>query len=185
MTTHQQINEVIVCGMGCFWGAEKRLAACAGVRHTECGYAGGDYVATDGYEQVLTHEKALHYRQTSVRNHAEVVRVTFDPTVLSLFDLLKVFWENHNPTQGDRQGNDIGSNYRSALYFTHPDQCAVINESKALYQRALHQAGYGDITTEIAPLKNYMTAEEYHQRYLQKNPNGYCGLGGTGVRFLP
>lgn len=172
----------IVFGMGCFWGAEKRMSAIPGVLEVESGYAGGDPSITS-YNEVLNLERQLQRGNASKRNHAEVIKVTFDSTQVSLETLLKQFWENHDPTQGDRQGNDIGSNYRSAIY-THSDsQMRIAQQSKQHYQIALNQAGYPAITTEIAPLNNYVTAEEYHQNYLQKNPNGYCGLGGTGVKF--
>lgn len=174
--------ESIYFGMGCFWGAEKRMAAVEGVVDVHSGYAGGDDVKA-GYEDVLDLEKALKAGRSSKRNHAEVVRVIYDPKHADLSKIFIAFWENHNPTQGDRQGNDIGSNYRSAIYHTNDRQKALAEQTKQAYQKRLTEAGHGSITTEIAPLKNYNTAEEYHQNYLVKNPNGYCGLGGTGVQF--
>lgn len=167
--------------MGCFWGAEKRMAALAGVIDVESGYANGE-VAGD-YETVLKQERLLHYQQSTLRNHAEVVRVTFDRQRVDLQTVLARFWESHDPTQGNRQGNDIGTNYRSAIYFTTLDQETVALNSRAQYQKALSAAGYGTITTEIAQLRRYHRAEEYHQDYLQKNPHGYCGLGGCGIPF--
>lgn len=175
-------SDSIVLGMGCFWGAEKRMGEIPGVITIESGYAGGDQ-KNAGYYDVLGLEKEIRYGKSDLRNHAEVVKVTFDPKKVDLETLLITFWENHNPTQGDRQGNDIGTNYRSAIY-THSDaQKKLAEKTKAVYQKALEKAGYGKITTEIAPLRNYITAEEYHQDYLKKNPNGYCGLGGTGVKY--
>lgn len=175
-------TESIVLGMGCFWGAEKRMSEVPGVVHVEAGYAGGD-APTVGYEDVLNEERARRRGANTARNHAEVVKVTFDPARTNLKTVLVKFWESHDPTQGDRQGNDVGSNYRSAIYYTSEDQKAVAIETRDAYQAALTKAGYPTITTEIAPLHHYNTAEEYHQDYLKKNPNGYCGLGGTGVAY--
>ena len=172
----------IVLGMGCFWGAEKRMAAIPGVIDVESGYAGGD-AKRAGYRDVLNLEKAIQRGRTDERNHAEVVKVTFDTDQVPLEAVLVAFWENHDPTQGDRQGNDLGSNYRSAIYTNSPAQRAVAIETRDTYQQALTAAGYGPITTEIAPLRNYNRAERYHQDYLVKNPNGYCGLGGTNVAY--
>ncbi len=175
------VTDSIVLGMGCLWGAEKRMAAIPGVLDVESGYANGEVAGT--YEAVLAQEKLLRAGKATQRNHAEVVKVTFDPAKVDLEKILVQFWESHNPTQGDRQGNDIGSNYRSAVY-THTDaQQALAVKTRDIYQGALKAAGYGRITTEIAPLKKYFSAEEYHQDYLVKNPNGYCGLGGTGVKY--
>ena len=171
----------IVLGMGCFWGAEKRMGDVPGVINVESGYANGD-VAGD-YKAVLAAETALRLGLSGRRNHAEVVKVTFDPDKVSLDDVLARFWESHDPTQGDRQGNDIGSNYRSAIYTRNETQLAVALKTRDVYQAALMQAGYKAITTEIAPLRKYFPAEDYHQDYLKKNPDGYCGLGGTGVRY--
>jgi len=175
------VVDSIVLGMGCFWGAEKRMAAIPGVLDVESGYANGEIAGN--YEAVLTHERLRQWGKTSQRNHAEVVKVTFDPTRVGLDKVLAQFWESHNPTQGDRQGNDVGSNYRSAIYTRNEAQQALAINTRDTYQAALSAAGYGRITTEIAPLEKYFPAEEYHQDYLQKNPNGYCGLGGTGVRY--
>lgn len=175
-------TDYIVLGMGCFWGAEKRMSEIPGVLDVESGYAGGDIPGV-GYQQILNHERMLLAGRTTARNHAEVIKVTFDPAQVPLQTVLAKFWENHNPTQGDRQGNDIGSNYRSAIYYHDEAQKALALSTQQAYQQALSAAEYGKITTEILPLKNYITAEEYHQDYLQKNPNGYCGLGGTGVKY--
>ncbi|ESQ15154.1 MAG: peptide-methionine (S)-S-oxide reductase MsrA [Thiohalocapsa sp. PB-PSB1] len=172
----------IVLGMGCFWGAEKRMAAVPGVLDVESGYAGGD-AEKAGYRDVLNLEKAIARGRSNERNHAEVIKVTFDPEQVSLEEVLIQFWQNHDPTQGDRQGNDVGTNYRSAVYTTSPGQRAVVTDTRDTYQQALTAAGFGPITTEIAPLKNYNRAEGYHQDYLVKNPNGYCGLGGTDVTY--
>lgn len=173
--------ESIVLGMGCFWGAERRMSELAGVLDVESGYANGDIPGN--YEAVLAHERALHAGKTQGRNHAEVVKVTFDPTKVSLPQVLARFWESHDPTQGDRQGNDIGSNYRSAIYTQSDAQKQAAEATRDVYQAALTTAGKGKITTEIAPLTAYYAAENYHQDYLKKNPNGYCGLGGTGVGY--
>ena len=174
-------TESIVLGMGCFWGAEKRMGELPGVVDVESGYANGE--VPGDYETVLRHEKLLRMGRTDKRNHAEVVRVTFVPAKVGLETVLARFWESHDPTQGDRQGNDVGSNYRSAIYTSSDAQLAVAKKSRDLYQAALKAAGRGAITTEIEPLKTYYPAEEYHQDYLKKNPNGYCGLGGTGVKY--
>jgi peptide methionine sulfoxide reductase msrA/msrB len=174
--------ESIVLGMGCFWGAEKRMSEIPGVIDVEAGYAGGDAEKV-GYYDVLGLEKEVRRGATRARNHAEVVRVSFDPDKVSLQTILIKFWESHDPTQGDRQGNDRGSNYRSAIYTTSDAQRSVALETRDVYQQALTRAGHGPITTEIAPLRNYNRAEELHQDYLKKNPNGYCGLGGTGVGY--
>ena len=175
-------TESIVLGMGCFWGAEKRMSELPGVIDVESGYAGGD-AEKAGYYDVLGWEKELRRGAAKGRNHAEVIKVTFDPDKVTLKTVLIKFWENHDPTQGDRQGNDVGSNYRSVIYFNNEAQKAIALETRDTYQQALSQAGRGTITTEIAPLRNYNRAEDYHQDYLKKNPNGYCGLGGTGVPY--
>jgi len=159
-----------VFALGCFWGAERRFWETDGVFTTAAGYAGGTTPDPD-YKLVCS----------GSTGHAEVVLVVFDPTVVSYEELLRVFWESHDPTQGMRQGNDVGTQYRSAIYTTDDSQVAVANESLLEYQRELGQAGYGDVTTEIEPLKTFYYAEDYHQQYLAKNPGGYCGLGGTGV----
>ena len=173
-------TDYIVLGMGCFWGAEKRMEQIPGVLDVESGYAGGDQRGVD-YHQILNFESDLRSGKVSGRNHAEVVKVTFNKEKVDLETVLANFWENHNPTQGDRQGNDIGSNYRSAIYFHDEQQKAIALLTRDKYQDALNHSGYNQITTEILPLRNYMTAEDYHQNYLKKNPDGYCGLGGTGV----
>ncbi|KAA6181623.1 peptide-methionine (S)-S-oxide reductase MsrA [Thiohalocapsa marina] len=175
-------TDSIVLGMGCFWGAEKRMAAVPGVTDVESGYAGGD-AAQAGYRDVLNLEKALRRGRSTQRNHAEVVKVTFDTDQVSVEEVLIAFWENHDPTQGDRQGNDVGSNYRSAIYYNSPAQQAAAIATRDTYQQALSAADYGPITTEIAPLRHYNRAEAYHQDYLVKNPDGYCGLGGTQVAY--
>jgi peptide-methionine (S)-S-oxide reductase len=159
-----------VFGLGCFWGAERKFWQTEGVYSTAVGYAGG-------YTPNATYEEACSGRT----GHAEVVLVVFDPTKVSYDQLLKVFWENHDPTQGMRQGNDMGTQYRSAIYTTEPSQEAAVQSSLAMYQERLAAAGYGPITTEVAPLTDFYYAEPYHQQYLAKNPNGYCGIGGTGV----
>jgi len=162
--------EALVVGMGCFWGAERKFWQAPGVYSTSVGYAGGT-TPHPSYEQVCSGRTG----------HTEVVMVVFDTAATSLDAMLRVFWENHNPTQGNRQGNDIGTQYRSAIYFSNDAQRAAAEASRELFQRELTAAGYGAITTEIAPLDEYFYAEEYHQQYLGKNPNGYCGMGGTGV----
>lgn len=182
VTSGNQKTDYVVLGMGCFWGAEKRMGEIPGVVDVESGYAGGDRAGV-GYQDILAHERTLRAGKTTARNHAEVVKVVFDPQRVSLETVLTKFWENHNPTQGDRQGNDVGSNYRSAVYYHDEGQKNAALATRSVYQKALADAGYGKITTEILPLKNYINAEEYHQNYLKKNPDGYCGLGGTGVKY--
>lgn len=159
-----------VFGMGCFWGAERRFWEMPGVYSTAAGYAGGE-TPNATYEQVCS----------GVTGHTEVVLVVFDPTRVSYDELLATFWESHNPTQGMRQGNDRGTQYRSAIYTTSAVQAESANASLHAYQKELTAGGYGDITTEIKPLDEFYYAEDYHQQYLAKNPDGYCGLGGTGV----
>ena len=176
------MTNYIILGMGCFWGAEKRMSKIPGVLDVESGYAGGDHIGV-GYQQILNYERELRTGKTVGRNHTEVIKVTFDPEEVTLETILSKFWENHNPTQGDRQGNDIGSNYRSAIYYHSEAQRGLALAMQKIYQQSLYDAGYGAITTEILPLKNYIIAEEYHQDYLKKNPNGYCGLGGTGIKY--
>jgi peptide methionine sulfoxide reductase msrA/msrB len=171
----------IVLGMGCFWGAEKRMSELPGVVDVESGYANGEIEGS--YEAILAQERARRLGKSQRRNHAEVVKVSYDPVKTNLEAVLAKFWESHDPTQGDRQGNDVGSNYRSAIYTHSPAQLEVAKKTRDAYQAALSKAGRGAITTEIAPLKAYYSAEEYHQDYLAKNPKGYCGLGGTGVKF--
>jgi peptide methionine sulfoxide reductase msrA/msrB len=178
--TSQQLDSIVL-GMGCFWGAEKRMSALPGVIEVESGYANGEVKAT--YREVLAQESRLRLGMSGKRNHAEVVKVTFNTRETDLNSVLIGFWESHDPTQGDRQGNDVGSNYRSAIYTHSPEQLTIAQQTRDIYQRALSDNGYGPITTEIAPLTNYTAAEEYHQDYLKKNPKGYCGLGGTGVNY--
>ncbi|TFH86130.1 peptide-methionine (S)-S-oxide reductase MsrA [Billgrantia azerbaijanica] len=163
-------HEVIVLGLGCFWGAERLFWELPGVYVTAVGYAGG-VTPNPTYEETCT----------GLTGHAEVVRVVFDPAELDLTTLLRVFWEAHDPTQGMRQGNDVGSQYRSAIYTTSEVQRTEAERSRDAYQQALERVGGGRITTEIAPLEAFYPAEEYHQQYLHKNPLGYCGLKGTGV----
>ncbi|TML90319.1 MAG: peptide-methionine (S)-S-oxide reductase MsrA [Actinobacteria bacterium] len=162
--------EQLVVGMGCFWGAERVFWTAPGVYTTAVGYAGG-ITKNPTYEEVCSGRT----------NHTEAVLVVFDPAVTSYDELLRLFWENHDPTQGMRQGNDAGSQYRSAIYWTTDEQRAAAEASRGAYQRELAAAGYGEITTEIAEAGPFYYAEPYHQQYLQKVPNGYCGLGGTGV----
>jgi peptide-methionine (S)-S-oxide reductase len=159
-----------VFGLGCFWGEEKTFWQLPGVWSTSVGYAGGQ-TPHPTYEEVCSGRTG----------HAEVVRVIFDPAQLSYADLLKVFWENHNPTQGMRQGNDVGTQYRSVVYTTSAEQQEQAQASREVYQRALTARGYGEITTLIAPLDTYFYAEDYHQQYLAKNPFGYCPIHATGV----
>lgn len=160
----------IVLGLGCFWGAERLFWQLPGVHVTAVGYAGG-VTPNPTYEETCTGRTG----------HAEVVQVIYDPNEIDLDTLLRVFWEAHDPTQGMRQGNDVGSQYRSAIYASDDSQLATAKRSRDVYQDSLTQAGRGQITTEIAPLKTFYLAEEYHQQYLHKNPGGYCGLKGTGV----
>jgi peptide methionine sulfoxide reductase msrA/msrB len=173
--------ESIVLGMGCFWGAEKRMASLDGVIDVESGYANGSVATT--YDAVLAQERALKAGVGRGRNHAEVVKVSFDSARVELHEVLARFWESHDPTQGDRQGNDVGSNYRSAIYVNDEAQWKIAVDTLADYQAALSAQGFGTITTEIAGLERYGAAESHHQDYLVKNPEGYCGLGGTGVAF--
>lgn len=162
--------QTLVVGMGCFWGAERIFWKTPGVYSTSVGYAGG-YTPNPSYEEVCS----------GLTNHTEVLMVVFDASQVSVNDMLRVFWENHDPTQGMRQGNDIGTQYRSAIFFNNDEQRVAAEATRDAYQVQLKQAGYGKITTEIAPLTEYYYAEPYHQQYLGKNPNGYCGIGGTGV----
>jgi peptide-methionine (S)-S-oxide reductase len=156
--------------MGCFWGAERLFWQTPGVVSTSVGYAGG-HTPNPTYEETCT----------GLTGHAEVVRVVFDPQRVSYEELLRVFWEGHNPTQGMRQGNDVGTPYRSAIYTHGEDQQAKAEASRDAYQKALDAKGHGSITTEIREAPEYYYAEDYHQQYLAKNPTGYCGLGGTGI----
>lgn len=163
-------HEEIVFGMGCFWGVERLFWQLPGVFVTAAGYAGGE-TPNPTYEETCTGRTG----------HTEVVRVIYDPQQTTLETLLQVFWEQHDPTQGNRQGNDIGSQYRSAIFTTSQAQLDAAKKSADAFQQALDKAGKGQITTEIKPLDTFYYAEAYHQQYLDKNPNGYCGLKGTGV----
>ncbi|MCU1587139.1 MAG: peptide methionine sulfoxide reductase [Frankiales bacterium] len=162
--------EVAYFGLGCFWGAERVFWQAPGVWSTAVGYAGG-HTANPTYEQTCSGKTG----------HTEAVQVVFDPKIIPYDALLKLFWENHDPTQGMRQGNDIGTQYRSAIYATTDAQLAIALTSREMFQDALNKAGKGTISTEILKAGPFYFAEEYHQQYLDKNPNGYCGLGGTGV----
>jgi peptide-methionine (S)-S-oxide reductase len=157
-------------GMGCFWGAEKKFWQQPGVYTTAVGYAAG-HTLNPTYREVCS----------GTTGHAEVVLVVFDPKKARYDDLLKVFWENHDPTQGNRQGNDVGTQYRSGIYCYGDEQRALAEASRKMFEQQLSAAGYGPITTEILPAPEFFYAEDYHQQYLAKNPDGYCGLGGTGV----
>ncbi|MEO9654798.1 peptide-methionine (S)-S-oxide reductase MsrA [Marinomonas sp.] len=160
----------IYLGLGCFWGAERKFWNTSGVVLTAVGYIGG-FTKNPTYEEVCTGQTG----------HTEAVRVVYDPTIISLVTLLKVFWENHNPTEGMRQGNDIGSQYRSAIYTCSAEDMSIAKASLEKYQAGLIASGLGMITTEVEAKTDFYYAEEYHQQYLHKNPNGYCGLKGTGV----
>lgn len=162
--------EMILVGMGCFWGVERKFWQAPGVISTSAGYAAGP-TPNPTYEEVCS----------GLTGHNEVVRVVFDPDETSYSDLLQLFWEGHDPTQGMRQGNDRGTQYRSGIYYYDDRQKQLALDSQAAFQEALSEAGYGKITTEILAAPEYYFAEDYHQQYLAKNPNGYCGLGGTGV----
>ena len=162
--------EVAVFGMGCFWGVERMFWKLPGVYSTMVGYAAG-HTPNPTYEEVCTGRTG----------HNEVVRVVYDPRVISYEDLLRTFWEGHDPTQGMRQGNDRGTQYRSGIYVFDAEQRAAAEKSAAMYQERLRGAGYDEVTTEIVDAPTFWYAEDYHQQYLAKNPNGYCGLGGTGV----
>ncbi len=164
--------EQIVFGMGCFWGVERRFWQLEGVYTTAVGYAAG-VTPNPTYEEVCT----------GYTGHNEVVLVVFDPSMISLEELLTAFWESHDPTQGMRQGNDVGTQYRSGIYCVDANQQAKADQSRDAYQQALTKAGRGEITTEIETLSDFYYAETYHQQYLAKNPDGYCSLRGTGVAF--
>ncbi|TDJ24621.1 MAG: peptide-methionine (S)-S-oxide reductase MsrA [Gammaproteobacteria bacterium] len=166
--------EQVLVGMGCFWGAERFFWQTPGVFTTAVGYAGGS-TKNPSYEEVCS----------GLTGHSEVVLVVFDPAAVSFEALLKVFWESHDPTQGMRQGNDVGTQYRSALYTTTAAQLQRATLSKQAFQEGLSAAGFGTVTTEICPAPEFYYAEDYHQQYLAKVPNGYCGLGGTGVCLAP
>jgi peptide-methionine (S)-S-oxide reductase len=162
--------ETAVFGLGCFWGAERKFWQLPGVYTTAVGYAAG-YTPNPSYQEVCT----------GMTGHNEVVLVVYDPAVISYDRLLKVFWESHNPTQGMRQGNDVGTQYRSGIYTYTEEQKRAAEASREIYQKALKESGHGTITTEILDAPEFYYAEAYHQQYLAKNPNGYCGLGGTNV----
>ena len=162
--------ETAIVALGCFWGAEKAFWSLPGVYTTAVGYAGG-YTPNPTYEEVCSGRTG----------HTEAVLIVFDPAKISYADILRTFWESHDPTQGMRQGNDVGTQYRSAIYYTSDEQRRIAEASKVAYEDQLKAAGYPEITTEIAPAGEFFYAEDYHQQYLHKNPMGYCGLGGTGV----
>ena len=161
---------VAVFGMGCFWGAERMFWELPGVYTSAVGYAGG-----------LTPNPTYREVCGGMTGHTEVVLVVFDPSIVSYGEILTVFWENHDPTQGMRQGNDVGTQYRSAIYTTTPEHLQAATASREVYQARLSAAGFGPITTEVASAPPFFYAEDYHQQYLAKNPGGYCGIGGTGV----
>jgi peptide-methionine (S)-S-oxide reductase len=163
-------KQVVLFAMGCFWGAERKFWEAEGVFSTAVGYAAG-HTPNPTYEEVCTGRTG----------HAEVVRVVFDPRLTSLDAMLKIFWEGHDPTQGMRQGNDVGTQYRSGIYWHDDAQRGAAEASRDAYQRRLREAGLGEITTELLAAPTFYYAEDYHQQYLAKNPGGYCGLGGTGV----
>ena len=162
--------ESAIFGMGCFWGAEKKFWERKGVKLTAVGYAGGS-TQNPNYRDVCT----------GLTGHNEVVKVLFDPSELSYLELLSTFWENHDPTQLNRQGNDIGTQYRSGAYYFSDTQKSILLETKAIYEDELQKAGFSSIMTEIKKAPEFFIAEDYHQQYLAKNPHGYCGLGGTGI----
>jgi peptide-methionine (S)-S-oxide reductase len=164
--------EQAMFGMGCFWGAEKRFWSLAGITSTAVGYSAG-HAENPSYEDVCS----------GLTGHNEVVLVQFDPQAVSYQQLLEVFWQAHNPTQGMRQGNDLGTQYRSGIYTYSQQQYDLAQASKAHYQHKLTQSGFAEITSEVIAAMPFYRAEDYHQQYLRKNPNGYCGLGGTGVHF--
>ncbi len=162
--------ETAIFGMGCFWGAERLFWQLDGVYTTAVGYAGG-FTPNPTYQEVCS----------GMTGHAEVVLVAYDPAHVSYDELLRTFWEGHDPTQGMRQGNDVGTQYRSTLYWTTGAQRKAADQSRGMYQERLAAAGHGDITTEVGAAPPFFYAEDYHQQYLEKNPGGYCGIGGTGV----
>lgn len=165
-----EVAEKLIVGMGCFWGAERKFWEHDGVLTTAVGYSAG-FTPNPTYEEVCS----------GMTGHNEVVLVAFNPDATSLEAMLKVFWENHDPTQGMRQGNDIGTQYRSGIYYFSDGQKVAAEASRDMYEEVLNKAGYGAITTEILPATEFYYAEDYHQQYLAKNPMGYCGMGGTGV----
>jgi peptide-methionine (S)-S-oxide reductase len=162
--------ELAMFGLGCFWGAERKFWQLKGVYSTAVGYAAG-HTPNPTYREVCT----------GMTGHTEAVLVVFDPKIVSYDELLKTFWENHDPTQGMRQGNDVGTQYRSGIYYYNDSQRRAAEASRDMFQKELDHAGYGRVTTEILPAPQFYYAEDYHQQYLAKNPGGYCGLGGTGV----
>ena len=162
--------QVVMVGMGCFWGAERKFWQAEGVYSTQVGYAGG-FTPNPSYEEVCSGQTG----------HNEVVRVVFDPAQISFEEILQIFWENHDPTQGMRQGNDVGTQYRSGIYCLDAGHKAAAEASRDMFQAKLSAAGFDTITTEIVDAPAFYYAEDYHQQYLGKNPNGYCGMGGTGV----
>jgi peptide-methionine (S)-S-oxide reductase len=162
--------EMALFAMGCFWGVEKKFWQASGVHSTQVGYSAG-FTPHPTYREVCT----------GLTGHAEVVRVVFDPVAISFESLLRIFWENHDPTQGMRQGNDAGTQYRSGIYYLNEAQKQAAESSLTAYQERLSASGFGRITTEIVPASEFYYAEDYHQQYLAKNPDGYCGIGGTGV----
>ena len=168
--TEDEELEAAIFGMGCFWGAEKKFWERKGVKLTAVGYAGGS-TQNPNYRDVCT----------GLTGHNEVVKVLFDPSELSYLELLSTFWENHDPTQLNRQGNDIGTQYRSGAYYFSDTQKNILLETKAIYEDQLQKAGFSSIMTEIKKAPEFFIAEDYHQQYLAKNPHGYCGLGGTGI----
>jgi len=172
-------EQKIVFGAGCFWGVEKFFASLKGVKSTRVGYAGGNY-PNPNYEKVLAYRNKT---PDGIKNYVETVEVIYDDKIISTEDLIKKFWELHDPTQKNRQGNDIGNNYKSVIYYTTNEQKEIALKTKKEYQKLLNKAGFGEIVTEIEPLKSFYQAEEYHQKYLQKNPNGYCPNHSTGVKF--
>ena len=164
--------EQTIFGMGCFWGVERRFWELEGVYSTSAGYAGG-YTKNPSYKEVCT----------GFTGHNEVVMVVYDPKIISYESLLKTFWEDHDPTQGMRQGNDMGTQYRSGIYYRTPEEKEIIVKTKKMYQSQLSQNGFNEITTEVKQAGAYYYAEHYHQQYLAKNPDGYCALAGTGVKI--
>ena len=170
-------EQTIYLGAGCFWGVEKHFEALKGVKDVEVGYANGEY-KNPTYHKVLAHRF-----NNKIKNYTESIKVTYDDSVISTKDILKEFWQIHNPTLKNRQGNDLGNNYKSAIFYTNKEQARLSKETKESYQKLLNKAGYGKITTTIEPLKSYTKAEEYHQDYLKKHPNGYCPNHSTGIKF--
>jgi len=170
--TSDNFSSSIVLGAGCFWGVERKFWSLPGIQMTSVGYAGGN-ATSPSYESVCS----------GATGHTEVVKIQFDASIISLVEVLKVFWECHDPTQGNRQGNDIGTQYRSACFCENANDLAIAEKTFQQYQQNLLGGGYGNITTEMRVLQEYYVAEEYHQQYLDKNPNGYCGIGGTGCSF--